>query len=121
MSAHRGLTVNGFPNMFFLIGPNTGLGHNSIVVMIEAQLRYLLDVLTQMDARGLGCIEPRPEVQAAYNDRLQSALAGTVWNTGGCASWYLDEHGVMADCHQRSPLGNHWAPAVFRSPKPRQF
>jgi cation diffusion facilitator CzcD-associated flavoprotein CzcO len=93
LSAHRGLTVAGFPNMFFLIGPNTGLGHNSIVVMIEAQLRYVLDVLEQMDANAIGGIEPRPDVQAAYNERLQRALAGTVWNTGGCSSWYLDANG----------------------------
>ncbi|MFL6240344.1 MAG: flavin-containing monooxygenase [Actinomycetes bacterium] len=93
MTAHRGLTVAGFPNMFFLIGPNTGLGHNSIVLMIEAQVRYLLDVLEQMDARNIGALAPRPEVQSAYNDKLQRALTHTVWNTGGCASWYLDGNG----------------------------
>jgi hypothetical protein len=61
--------------------------------MIEAQLRYLLDALRQMEARGLGAIEPRVDVQAAYNARLQGDLAGTVWNAGGCASWYLDANG----------------------------
>jgi cation diffusion facilitator CzcD-associated flavoprotein CzcO len=93
MSAHRGLTVAGFPNMFFLVGPNTGLGHNSIVLMIEAQLRYLLNMLKQMDSSGVVAIEPRVEVQAAYNERIQRGIAGTVWNTGGCASWYLDANG----------------------------
>jgi cation diffusion facilitator CzcD-associated flavoprotein CzcO len=93
MQAYHGMAVAGFPNFFLLVGPNTGLGHTSIVLMIEAQVRYLLDALRQMDARGLGAVEPRPDVQAAYNARLQEQLAGTVWNAGGCASWYLDRHG----------------------------
>jgi cation diffusion facilitator CzcD-associated flavoprotein CzcO len=93
MSALHGLAISGFPNFFMLVGPNTGLGHSSIIYMIEAQVRYLLDALQRMDDRGIAAIEPRADVQAAYNDRLQRALAGTVWNTGGCASWYLDERG----------------------------
>ena len=93
MSALHGLTVAGFPNLFMLVGPNTGLGHTSIVFMIEAQVQYLVDALRQMDARGIGAIEPRPEMQRAYNERIQRRLAGTVWNAGGCASWYLDERG----------------------------
>ena len=92
-SALHGVTVAGFPNLFFLTGPNTGLGHNSIVLMIETQVRYILDALKQMQRRGIGAIEPRPEVQQAYNDKLQRMLRGTVWNAGGCASWYLDDAG----------------------------
>jgi hypothetical protein len=93
MSALHGLTVAGFPNLFVLVGPNTALGHSSIVLMIEAQVLYLMDALRQMRARGVTAIEPRPDVQAAYRERMQRELAGTVWNTGGCASWYLDDHG----------------------------
>jgi len=93
MSALHGLTVAGFPNLFMLVGPNTGLGHSSIVLMIEAQVAHVMDALRQMDARGLTAIEPRPEVQSAYAARMQRELAGTVWNAGGCASWYLDDHG----------------------------
>jgi cation diffusion facilitator CzcD-associated flavoprotein CzcO len=93
MAALHGLAVNGFPNFFMLIGPNTGLGHNSIVYMIESQVHYLVDVLRRMDECGIGAMEPRPDVQDAYNERIQAALTGTVWNTGGCSSWYLDEHG----------------------------
>ena len=93
MSALNGMAVAGFPNAFMLVGPNTGLGHTSIVIMIEAQVDYLADALRQMEARGIGAIEARREVQDAYNERLQSDLAGTVWNSGGCASWYLDERG----------------------------
>ena len=93
MSALRGTTVAGFPNLFFLVGPNTGLGHSSIVFVIESQVRYLLDALRQMDARGLGAIEPRADAQEAHNVQLQKDLEGTVWNAGGCASWYLDRNG----------------------------
>jgi cation diffusion facilitator CzcD-associated flavoprotein CzcO len=93
MQAHRGTTIAGFPNLFFLVGPNTGLGHNSIVFMIESQLNYVLDALRVMDTRGLGSVDVRPEAQARFNDRIQRQLANTVWNSGGCASWYLDPDG----------------------------
>ena len=93
MSALHGTTINGFPNLFFLVGPNTGLGHNSIVLMIETQVRYIVEALGQMRRKSIGAIEPRPEVQRSYNDKLQKMLQGTVWNAGGCASWYLDERG----------------------------
>jgi cation diffusion facilitator CzcD-associated flavoprotein CzcO len=91
--AYLGLAVHGFPNMFFLVGPNTGLGHNSIVFMIESQLNYLAECLQQMKARGADVFEVRQDVQESFNARIQKRLEGTVWNTGGCASWYLDENG----------------------------
>jgi cation diffusion facilitator CzcD-associated flavoprotein CzcO len=91
--AYRGTAVAGFPNLFFLIGPNTGLGHNSIVFMIEAQLRYLLGALDAMRARGAGRIEVKADAQKAYNSHLQAKMGQTVWNTGGCASWYIDAQG----------------------------
>lgn len=93
MSALHGLTVHGFPNLFVLVGPNTGLGHTSIVFMIETQVRYLVALLEAMAARGLRAVEPRHDVQHAENADLQRRLATTVWNAGGCASWYLDSHG----------------------------
>jgi len=93
MQAHRGTTVAGFPNYFHLVGPNTGLGHNSIVFMIEAQLNYLLGALRAMDERGATRIEVRRDAQEAYNDFLQSRMDRTVWNSGGCSSWYLDANG----------------------------
>ena len=70
--AHLGTTVAGFPNLFFLVGPNTGLGHNSIVFMIESQCNYVLDALRLMEARGAAELEVRPEAQA----RLQRAHPG---------------------------------------------
>jgi cation diffusion facilitator CzcD-associated flavoprotein CzcO len=93
MQAHRGTTVAGFPNLFFLVGPNTGLGHTSMVYMIEAQIAYVLDALRTMRAERLAAVEPRAEAQAAFNRQVQEQLKDTVWATGGCASWYLDDHG----------------------------
>jgi cation diffusion facilitator CzcD-associated flavoprotein CzcO len=91
--AYLGSAVNGFPNMFFLVGPNTGLGHNSIVFMIESQLNYLADCLRHMKASGADVFEVRDDVQERFNERIQKRLEGTVWNSGGCASWYLDRNG----------------------------
>jgi cation diffusion facilitator CzcD-associated flavoprotein CzcO len=93
MSALHGATVAGFPNLFLLVGPNTGLGHNSIIFMIESQLKYVLGALRAMEETGAATLEPRPEVQDAYNADIQHQLRGTVWNAGGCSSWYLDERG----------------------------
>jgi cation diffusion facilitator CzcD-associated flavoprotein CzcO len=93
MTALHGMSIAGFPNLFMLVGPNTGLGHNSIVLMIEAQVGYLVDLLTQLSAGGVGEVEPKPRVQDAYNEGLQRKLERTVWNTGGCQSWYRDANG----------------------------
>ena len=90
--AYRGATVAGLPNFFKLIGPNTGLGHSSMIYMIESQLRYVMDALRVMDEQGIATFEVRPEAVAAYNDRLQAKMPGTVWMSG-CASWYLDAAG----------------------------
>jgi cation diffusion facilitator CzcD-associated flavoprotein CzcO len=93
MHAYKGIAVAGFPNLFLLLGPNTGLGHNSMIIMIEAQVRYVLDCLRQMHRRGLRAVEVRPEVQLRFMERLQARMARTVWQTGGCRSWYQDEQG----------------------------
>ena len=93
MRAYKGTTMVNFPNMFVLVGPNTGLGHNSMVYMIESQLNYLVDGLDAMKERRLRTIEVKQEAQDAYHDELQRKLDGSVWMTGGCASWYLDAHG----------------------------
>ncbi len=91
--AYLGTMMSGFPNLFLLLGPNTGLGHNSIIYMIESQVQLVLDTLRTMRRRGLRSVEPRPDRQAAYNEELQDRLAGTVWSQGGCKSWYMDETG----------------------------
>jgi cation diffusion facilitator CzcD-associated flavoprotein CzcO len=91
--AYLGTTVPGFPNLFLLLGPNTVLGHTSVVYMIEAQLEYVVDALRTMDARGLASVDVRPQVAEAFNAGIQRQLEGTVWNAGGCKSWYLDAAG----------------------------
>jgi cation diffusion facilitator CzcD-associated flavoprotein CzcO len=91
--AHMGAMVAGCPNLFFLVGPNTGLGHNSIIFMIESQCSYVLDALRLMQAGGAAEIDVRPEAQARYNAGIQEQMRGTVWTSGGCASWYLDARG----------------------------
>ena len=91
--AHMGAMVAGCPNLFFLVGPNTGLGHNSIVFMIESQCNYVLDALRLLEARGAAELEVRPAAQTRYNARIQEQMRGTVWTSGGCASWYLDAKG----------------------------
>ena len=84
--AYLGTTVSGFPNLFIMTGPNTGLGHSSMVLMIESQITYVLGALRAL--RLTRAVDVRPEVQAAYNQELQAKLARTVWQTGGCSSWY---------------------------------
>jgi cation diffusion facilitator CzcD-associated flavoprotein CzcO len=93
MQAYLGTTVAGFPNLFLVTGPNTGIGHTSLVVMIEAQLRYVVDALRTMARRDAAVVEVRQDAQDAFNEDLQRRMRRTVWNTGGCASWYLDARG----------------------------
>lgn len=90
---YKGTAFANFPNMFFLVGPNTGLGHTSMVLMIEAQLNYIADAVATIRRRGLRTVEVREFVQQAYSRMLKSKLSGSIWNTGGCASWYIDKHG----------------------------
>jgi cyclohexanone monooxygenase len=93
MAAYKGTTVNGFPNLFQIVGPNTGLGHSSMVFVIESQIAYVLETLRGMREHDLATVEPTEQAQRSWNADLQRRLARTVWNTGGCESWYLDEHG----------------------------
>jgi cation diffusion facilitator CzcD-associated flavoprotein CzcO len=92
--AHRGMMAADLPNLFFLLGPNTGLGHNSVVFMIESQIRYVAAAIAAVDKAKAQALAPTRAAQDEFNDKLQHDLASTVWNTGGCRSWYLDEHGV---------------------------
>jgi cation diffusion facilitator CzcD-associated flavoprotein CzcO len=90
--AHLGTAVPGFPNFFLLLGPNTGLGHNSMVYMIESQIEYVLGALRTLDDTGAATVEVRQEAVERFNERLDDKMQGTVWNTG-CQSWYLDDTG----------------------------
>jgi cation diffusion facilitator CzcD-associated flavoprotein CzcO len=92
LEAYKGCAVAGFPNYFLVTGPNTGLGHNSMIYMIESGVRYVVDAVSTIRAHQLHSVEPKADVQRAYNTDLQRRLRGTVWSSG-CKSWYLDAHG----------------------------
>jgi cation diffusion facilitator CzcD-associated flavoprotein CzcO len=92
LEAYLGTTVSGFPNLFVLVGPNTGLGHNSIVYMIESQVHYVLEAIRAMRAADADVADVRQDAQTRFNEEIQSQLEGAVWSSG-CASWYLDASG----------------------------
>ncbi|MGW6013999.1 flavin-containing monooxygenase [Streptomyces sp. NPDC055210] len=95
MRSLRGATAAGFPNWMTIIGPNTGLGNSSMILMIESQLNYMADYVRQLDVLGgRAALDARPGAVDAWNDRVQRRMERTVWSTGGCNSWYLDENGV---------------------------
>ncbi len=94
MQTHLGITANGYPNLFLLLGPNTGLGHNSVVFMIEQQIRYIAEAMNYVEAHGADAIEVRADAQAQFNADIQRKLANGIWTRGGCKSWYLDSQGV---------------------------
>ncbi|WP_139981554.1 flavin-containing monooxygenase [Nocardioides litoris] len=93
MAAYKGSTVPGFPNLFFVVGPNVGLGHSSMVFMIEAQVSYVVDAIRTMRTHRYAAVEVTEAAERAFNADLQRRMGRTVWSTGGCASWYLDKHG----------------------------
>jgi cation diffusion facilitator CzcD-associated flavoprotein CzcO len=93
LRAYKGTAVHGFPNLFVLLGPNTGLGHTSVVLMIESQLTQIVKALRHVRRAGGTSVEPTAEAQHRYNKRVDDAMTGTVWTSGGCHSWYLDSSG----------------------------
>ncbi|MFD7920762.1 flavin-containing monooxygenase [Streptomyces sp. NPDC059740] len=94
MEGLRGTTAAGFPNFLTIIGPNTGLGNSSMILMIEAQLNYLADYVSHLDTLGGKiALNARPSAVHAWNHFVQQRMERTVWTTGGCDSWYLDANG----------------------------
>jgi cation diffusion facilitator CzcD-associated flavoprotein CzcO len=91
--AYVGTVISGFPNLFLLYGPNLNLGHSSIVYMLESQIHYVLQAIALLRRGDVKAIDVRPAVQRAYNEDIARRLSTTVWDTGGCASWYLDANG----------------------------
>jgi len=121
MQAYKGTAVHGFPNLFFLVGPNTGLGHSSMVFMIESQVRYVTAALEHLRRTGRSAIEPSREAQADYVEDLQQRMQQTVWSVGGCASWYLDSHGRNVTLWPRATftfrrLTRRFDPAAYQAP-----
>jgi hypothetical protein len=93
--AYLGTTIAGYPNMFLVVGPNTGLGHSSMVLMIEAQVEHIVRALRALRERGAQSIEVRAEVQERFNRGLQRRLSSTVWAQGGCTSYYKNREGKI--------------------------
>ncbi len=92
MRSYLGTTVPEFPNLFLVIGPNTGVGHTSMIFMIESQANYIVDALKTMSARNITSVSVDPAAVDAFDDEMQRKLGRTVWSTG-CSSWYLDASG----------------------------
>jgi cation diffusion facilitator CzcD-associated flavoprotein CzcO len=92
IEAYLGTTISGYPNFYMLTGPNTGLGHNSMVFMIEAQVNHVLALMNEVDRRGVRAVRVRAEAQARHNAELSPRFARSVW-ASGCHSWYLDARG----------------------------
>jgi cation diffusion facilitator CzcD-associated flavoprotein CzcO len=91
--AYLGTTIAGFPNLFIVTGPNTGLGHSSMVFMIEAAVEHVMAAITELRKRGQKTIDVRKDVLQRYNRRIQAMLERSVWGSGGCVSWYTTRTG----------------------------
>jgi cation diffusion facilitator CzcD-associated flavoprotein CzcO len=99
--AYYGTAVSGYPNLWMLVGPNTGLGHNSIIFMIEAQVQYILNCMKAIEERESDYMDVKPEAQASFNTALQTLMKGTVWSSG-CQSWYQQADGRNATLWPKS-------------------
>jgi cation diffusion facilitator CzcD-associated flavoprotein CzcO len=110
--AYLGTAIAGFPNLFLLIGPNTGLGSSSMILMIEAQLAYVLDCIQTMRGRGLGSVEVRADAQRRFNQRLQGQLGNTVW-ASGCKAWYTTRSGRNTTLWPGATLEFRWRTRPF--------
>lgn len=93
VETYMGMMINGFPNLAFMLGPNTALGHNSVVFMIEQQTKFLIRLLDEMDGLGAAVAEPTLQAQTSFNEEIQRLVEKGIWTQGGCTSWYLDSHG----------------------------
>jgi cation diffusion facilitator CzcD-associated flavoprotein CzcO len=91
--AYLGTAISGFPNLFLLLGPNLGTGHSSAFAILEAQLAHVIGAVGRMRRAGWATLDVRPEAQDEFNARVQAALPRTVYNSGGCSSYYLDVNG----------------------------
>jgi cation diffusion facilitator CzcD-associated flavoprotein CzcO len=105
--AYRGVCATGFPNFFMLYGPNTNLGSNSIIFMVERQCARVVDCIDKLLAHDLAALEVNAGVQQAWNDRLQGELARTVWSSD-CASWYKNDAGRITNNWPRSTAAYWW-------------
>ena len=113
-ATHRGIAVHGFPNLWLLVGPNTGLGHNSIVFMLEAQLHTVSGALRAQVEHGWRSVEVRAAAQQRWYDTVQRRMQSTVW-ASGCQSWYLDADGRNDTLWPGSTVEYWWQTRRFRA------
>ncbi len=114
MAAYKGTTVPGFPNLFLVTGPNTGQGHSSVIVTIEAIANYIRHAIDALSSgSGHVGIEPRAEAFDAWNDEIARRMPSTVWQRGGCSSWYQDAHGRVPTMWPRTMISFTRAVARF--------
>jgi cation diffusion facilitator CzcD-associated flavoprotein CzcO len=106
--AYLGIALSGFPNFFMMYGPNTNLGHNSIIFMIECQAGYILECIRALRERGLAWLDLRREVQESFDARLSRELARTVWNDTE-RSWYKNAAGRITNNWSGSTLRYWWS------------
>ncbi len=106
--AHRGVAVPGFPNMFMLYGPNTNLGHNSIIFMVESQVHYIVRCIDKVLAHDIRLLDANREQAERFNAKLQEDLASTVWG-GECGSWYKNASGKITNNWPHSTLRFRWS------------
>lgn len=92
IAAYKTVAINGFPNFFLLLGPNSALGHNSVILMIEAQVNFITSLVKKAMATGATSVQPREDAAGAFDDTVQAALKNRVW-AAECGSWYVDEKG----------------------------
>jgi cation diffusion facilitator CzcD-associated flavoprotein CzcO len=105
--AHKGVVVSGFPNLFLLYGPNTNLGHNSILFMVECQVRYAMGCIRELDKRRARFIEARRDAMDRFNVKLQADLSKTAW-AAGCQSWYKTDSGKITNNWSGLTLDYWW-------------
>ena len=122
--AYNGVLVAGYPNLFMLMGPNSGLGHNSIVFMIEAQVRYILSALELLTRKKLRAIEVRRDIQQIFNEQMSERFKQTVWVSDGspwrkpCRSWYKTATGRLTALWPGFSASYWWR---LRRADPRDF
>ena len=110
---HLGITTHGFPNLFFLLGPNTALGHNSVLYMIETQVRHVIGALEACAGSDTSCVEPKREAQGAFMEHVDQRFRGTAWT--GCRSWYVDDQGRNIALWVGSAMGYRRVAGRFRA------
>ena len=94
LDGYHGITVPGFPNFFMVLGPNTGVGHTSVVFMAESQIQHIMSCLRILARDKAVTMEVRADAAGRFSTGLQRRLRRAVWSTGGCTNWYLDAAGI---------------------------